>query len=205
MPTIDPVTAPAATPHPAHSWRDGLSWVQAAAHDRLPTAVNRLSQTISSVADEQLTRLDTYCTLLPLRGAIARTRLQVRAYAFDHEHRGTRLLAWAAAIDALTHTLRTIPSQHTDADRIAQLTNTAVLLRAIAGTERVRYAARLDPAERLCRTQATPEIEAAAAAQLDALCRPSLTLAGRIRLLSQLAIRLYPTLGQAVHVLRDLA
>ena len=96
----------------------------AAAGDRLPTAAISVSRTIPSAVEERLTQLDTYCTLLPLRRAIARARLQVRAYAFDHEHRGTRLLAWAAAIDALAHTLRTVPPQHTDADRIEQLTNT---------------------------------------------------------------------------------
>lgn len=202
MSTTDTVTAPAATPRPA--WRDALTRVRAAAADRFCTATIRLPENVPLAVQEQLDRLDTYCTLRPLHRAIVRARLQVRAYAFDHEHRGTRLLAWAAALDALVYTLRTVPPQGpTDSDRIEHLTNTAALLRAIADTERVRYAARVDPADGLSRTAASPDIEAAAADQLDQLCRPSLTLAGRITLLSQLATRLYPTLGQAVQVLRD--
>jgi hypothetical protein len=208
MPSIDSVTAPASTPNPGiSSWRDALARVRAAAGDRLSTATIRLAENIPPAVQVQLDRIDTYCTLWPLHRAVARARFQVRAYAFDHEHRGTRLLAWAAALDALAHTLPTVSSPLSpgaDTVRIDQLTNAAALLRAIAETERVRYAARLAPADGLCRTPAAPEIEAAAAVQLDQLCRPSLTLAGRITLLSQLATRLYPTLGQAVQVLRDL-
>lgn len=205
MSTTGTVTAPAATPQPARpSWRNTLTRVRASAADRLSTAMIRLPENFPPAVQEQLDRLDTYCTLRPLHRAIARARFQSRSYAFNHEHRGTRLLAWAAALDALVYTLRTVPPQGpTDADRIEHLTNTAALLRAIADTERVRYAARIDPATGLSRTPATPEIEAAAADQLDQLCRPSLTLAGRMTLLSQLATRLYPTLGQAVQVLRD--
>ena len=137
-----------------------------------------------------------------------RARFQARAYAFDHEHRGTRLLAWAAALDALAHTLRTIPSPvppHRDSDRIEQVTNTAALLRAIAETDRVRHATAVDPVSGTRRAPSTPDIEAAAAVQLDQLCQPTLTLAGRIMLLNQLATQLHPTLGHAVQVLRDLA
>jgi hypothetical protein len=209
MPTIDTVTAPAAAPNPRHpSWPDTLAKVRSLAANRLSTATIRLTQHIRPAVREQLDRLDTYCTLRPLHRAIARARFQVRAYAFDHEHRSTRLLAWAAALDTLAHTLRTIPSPvppDRDSDRIEQVTNQAALLRAMAETDRVRHANTVDPASSTRRAPSTPDIEAAAAVQLNQLCRPTLTLAGRIALLNQLVTQLYPTLGHAVQVLRDLA
>ena len=150
----------------------------------------------------------------PFETAVARARLAMRDFGtstsrrrIDRVNRGEQLLIWAAATDALARVYRTETWGRTgtavDQQRIDQLMHQADLLRALAETERARYAEEVF-SDCTHRVPAVETIESVAGPQLDLLCRPDLRTGDRIVVLAALERLLRPHLGAAVEVLHDL-